>query len=303
MEKQIITVFGATGAQGSGVVTHLLKQGKYAVRAVTRNIHSEKAVALKEMGCEVVEADLNDKKSLDNALKNAYGCFVVTNAWEPTGQVNEFEQGKKAVAAAKENNVQHFVWSTLPNCKEISSGKYIVTHFTEKASVDQLVKNAGFSYYSFVEAPMYFQNLITILKPVPQEDGSKAWFFTMDPDNKGIYNGDIYELGKLVTAVFENRDKVGKGQYLAMSPGSISWNEIVAILQKQGHNIQYHQVDNETFEKFPIPAAKEFNEMLHFWEEYGYFGPNSEEKILLAKEIVPEGFTSFEDWAKENFKD
>jgi uncharacterized protein YbjT (DUF2867 family) len=42
-EKPIVVVCGATGAQGSSVAQHLLHDGAYTVRALTRNIASEKA--------------------------------------------------------------------------------------------------------------------------------------------------------------------------------------------------------------------------------------------------------------------
>ena len=127
-------------------------------------------------------------------------------------------------------------------------------------------------------------------------------FLPMDIENKGIYNGDISELGKLVLAVFNNKEKVGNGAYLSMSSGQISWKEITEILREQGHNVNYYQVKNEEFDQLPFPGAKEFREMLNFWEEYTYFGPNAVEKVALASSIVPEGFTNFKVWAKENFK-
>ena len=37
MEKRIIAVVGATGAQGKGVVEQLVKDGTFDVRALTRN--------------------------------------------------------------------------------------------------------------------------------------------------------------------------------------------------------------------------------------------------------------------------
>ena len=64
MEKGI-SVFGATGGQGGGVVSALLKaigRGEnYAVRALTRNPEGAKGQELKSKGCEVVKCDLDDK--------------------------------------------------------------------------------------------------------------------------------------------------------------------------------------------------------------------------------------------------
>lgn len=57
MSKKIITIFGATGAQGGSVVKTFLEDPKlsgWAVRGVTRNVESEKAKQLAAKGVEVV---------------------------------------------------------------------------------------------------------------------------------------------------------------------------------------------------------------------------------------------------------
>jgi uncharacterized protein YbjT (DUF2867 family) len=51
-DKKIIAVVGATGAQGGGLCRAILADptGGFAVRAITRNAGSEKALALKTLG-------------------------------------------------------------------------------------------------------------------------------------------------------------------------------------------------------------------------------------------------------------
>ncbi len=225
MSKKIITVFGGTGAQGGGVVNALLKHGSYTVRVPSRDPRSEKSKALMSQGCEVVQGDLNAPETLAVALKDVYGVFLVTNFWDPSTGPSEYAQVEGAVKGALAEGVVHLVWSTLPNCREISNGKYEVEHFTGKALANQIVAGAGFRYHSFVEAPMYFQNFLTVMAPQPQDDGSKVWTVPMDTMKKSIHNGDISELGNLVVQVFEQPEKVGQGQHLAMTPGIISWQE------------------------------------------------------------------------------
>jgi uncharacterized protein YbjT (DUF2867 family) len=64
----IITVIGATGVQGGSVVDAALKSGIYKVRAITRNINSDKAKALAARGVELATADLNGEQSLIKAF-------------------------------------------------------------------------------------------------------------------------------------------------------------------------------------------------------------------------------------------
>ena len=57
--KQVIAVVGATGAQGGGLARAILHDpsGRFAARAITRNVESPKARALADAGAEVVAPD------------------------------------------------------------------------------------------------------------------------------------------------------------------------------------------------------------------------------------------------------
>ena len=118
----------------------------------------------------MVQGDLSKPETLPPAFAGAYGAFVVTNFWDPGTGESETAQGTLAVKAAKAAGVHHLVWSTLPNCQEISHGKYEVIHFTGKALVDAEVKAAAFPSYTFVETPMYFQNFLGMMAPQPLGD-------------------------------------------------------------------------------------------------------------------------------------
>lgn len=302
MSKKVIAVCGATGLQGGGVVEDLLNRETFAVRALTRNPQSEKGQALKARGCEVVAADFAKPETLLAALQGAHGAFAVTNFWESMQRAVEFEQGKALAHAAREAGVQHYVWSTLPNCEAISGGKYKVEHFSGKADVNAVVSAAGFAQHTFVEPPMYFQNFLTMMAPQPQKDGSKAWFMPMKADNRCIHMGDVTEFGKLASRAFEAPEKYGSGQHLAQAAGLYSWQYLVDALNEQGHNVKYHQMPNEAFDALPFPGAAELREMMNYFEDYTYFGPEGEAHVALGNEAVPEGFTAFADWAKANLK-
>lgn len=72
MAKSVV-VFGATGSQGSGAVSALLKQGKFSVRAVTRDPKSAKsALKLAADGAELVKADFDDKESVVKVLRSLF---------------------------------------------------------------------------------------------------------------------------------------------------------------------------------------------------------------------------------------
>src|SRR5882724_6922188 len=131
-DKEMIAVIGATGHQGGAVVRALQANGQFKVRALTRNLGKHR-----ELADEVVEADLNRPETLKAAFEEAHGVFLVTNFREKG--TDEFKQATAAVRAAKDAGVKHFVWSTLPDVKAISGGKFDVPHFTGKAKIDSIV--------------------------------------------------------------------------------------------------------------------------------------------------------------------
>jgi uncharacterized protein YbjT (DUF2867 family) len=232
-------------------------------------------------------------------LQGAHGVFLVTNFWAH-GAVDEEAQGRAAIDAAKVAGIKHLVWSTLPNVESISGGRFDVRHFTDKARVNALVSAAGFEFHTFVEAPFYFQNLTGQMAPRATEAGTKVWALPMDPDRKAIHMGDIGELGSLVAAAFAHPSEVGHGQTLSLAGDLLSWNEIVATLREQGHDIAYQRVPKETFDQF-FPGAAEIRQMMDYFEAHTYFGPDAEQKLALARSVLPQPPTRFRDWAKQHF--
>ncbi len=291
MENRIIAVVGATGSQGKGVVNALIKEGSFNVRAITRKPDNYTGNAH-----QVVKADLTDLSSLTEAFKGSHGVFVVTNFWEGA---DEIAQGKIAIQAAKNAGVNHFIWSTLPNVETISSRKFNVPHFTGKAKVDELVKDAGFKHYTFVQAPFYFQNLSGQMGAQKQPDGSTGWTLPIDPKVKGIHMSDINDLGKVVAGAFLNSDKVGNGSYLSVATELNSFNDILETFKANGKNYSFNQVPVEVFSAF-FEGAGEIAQMLAYFEVYTYMGPNADERIKLAKEIATEEFTSLDNWINQN---
>lgn len=291
MEQKTIVVMGATGSQGKGVVSALVDRPEFKVRAITRNPQAYSGGA-----DEVMRADLDDIDSLKKAFKDAYGVFVVTNFW---AGADEISQGKNAVQAAKEAGIRHFVWSTLPDVEQISNGKFNVPHFTGKAKVDALVKNANFKYHTFVQPPFYYQNLTGVMGVQAKEDGTTGWVLPMDPTKKVIHMSDINDLGKVVAGAFLDPQKAGNGSYLSLATELNSFNDIVKAFKENGKDYSFTQIPGEIFSGF-FEGANEIAEMLAYFENHTYMGPGSQAQIDLAREVAIAEFTSLEEWISQN---
>src|SRR5882672_10714268 len=290
--RKLIAVVGATGQQGGAVVRALQADKQFKVRALTRNPAKHR-----ELGDEVVQADLTSPETLKAAFEGAHGVFLVTNFWEEG--TDEVEQATAAVRAAKDAGVKHLVWSTLPDVEAISGGKFHVPHFTNKAKVDRIVKDAGFANHTFSIAPFFYQNLVGAMAPQQQADGSMGWALPLDPSVRCIHMGDIRELGTIVAGAFAHPDQVGHGKYLPLVGEFMSFNEIVDVLNRQGHNFSFTQVPADLFATL-FPGAAEIGAMFRYFEAHTYLGSESRDRIAFANKIAGRQPTKFSTWARLN---
>lgn len=155
--SKTIAVVGATGNQGCSVAKTFLDLPDWNVRCLTRNPASEKAQALKALGAEVHQADLEDVDSLVSAFKDVHVIFVNTDFWLPygaalakgdtdasgTGLATEFRHAKNAAtAASKTPTLERYVYSALGPMKAASEGKYNRSyHWDSKAAAVDFVQN------------------------------------------------------------------------------------------------------------------------------------------------------------------
>jgi uncharacterized protein YbjT (DUF2867 family) len=291
--KKLIAVVGATGLQGGAVARALQAGHQFKVRALTR--HPAKH---RELAEEVIQADLNRPETLSAGFEGAHGVFLVTNFWEKG--TDEVSQATAAVRAAKDAGVKHFVWSTLPDVEGISGGKFHVPHFSGKAKVDRIVKEAGFVHHTFVIAPMYYQGLVGVVAPQKQADGSLGWALPLDPTVRGLHMGDITQIGDIVAGAFAHPDQAGHGEYLPLVGDFMSFNEIVDTLNRQGHNFSFKQVPKEVYAGL-FAGAAEIAETFSYFQAHTYLGSDSRDQIALANKIAGRQPTKFSAWAQVNF--
>lgn len=126
---RIVTVFGATGTQGSSVVEALLKDGAFTPRAITRDVASQGAKGLSSRGVQVVKADVSNEGSVKKALEGSEAVFIVgfhalavvviqlltlpyhrRKVTVPFTAVSEITQASNIINASKAVGVKYVVW-------------------------------------------------------------------------------------------------------------------------------------------------------------------------------------------------
>ena len=166
--------------------------------------------------------------------------------------------------------------------------------------VERIVSEAGFAHHTFVIAPFYYQNLLGVMAPQKLPDGAVGWALPLDPQRRVIHMGDITELGRIVAGAFVQPELAGHGEHLALVGDFLSFNEIIATLNRQGNMLSFKQVPREVFAGW-FPGAEGVAAMLAYFEAHTYLGSDSRDAIALANKVAGHQPTKFAAWAKANF--
>ena len=153
VNQRKILVTGATGQQG-GSLARLLLQKKHKVYALTRNTQSSAAQELRNKGANVVKGDLDDSDSLERVVKDVESLFLMGTPFED-GTEGETRRGKLMADIAKENSIEHLVYSSVANADKNTR----IPHFESKYKVEQHIKNLGIPY-TIIGPTFFMENLL-----------------------------------------------------------------------------------------------------------------------------------------------
>jgi len=290
-DEKTILVTGATGAQGSGVVRHLLKGGKFHVRCLTRKPESERARALVQTGAEVVRGDLGNPESLQAAMKGCYGVFGVTNFWEHFAK--ESFHGKNLIDAVKEAGIEHFVFSTLPPAQKLSDGKLEVHHFDLKARMEEYARSLKLPA-TYAQVAFFYENFLSVFPPKLQEDGS--FLFGFPQGDTPLAAVSVENVGGVVATIFDH-----PGEFRNQTVGIVGDDQPCAkyaeiMSRVLGKKIIYRYIPREVFAKLGFPGAEDLANM---FEYNRLFIPNREADLEQSLAIYPD-MQRFEPWVEAN---
>ncbi|KAK4148354.1 hypothetical protein C8A00DRAFT_39112 [Chaetomidium leptoderma] len=310
---KIVTVVGATGAQGKGVIQAFLNNPAYQVRAITRNPSGASGQALAAQGVEVVSADLNDLASLKAAFAGSHVVFGVTNFFEPFATHQsptkameiEVQQGiNLAQAAAATATLEHYIWSTLPNAKAISQGKYLIPHFEGKNRIDAYIRDeepALLRKTTFFWVTWYHANYgFPMFRPywIPTA-GKHLQLANYAPDTPIRTIGDVsVNIAPFVRAVVEQPASTAGGAVVLVSSEAYQAGEMLQMwAAAKGTKAQFVRVSGEAFREIWPLWAEEMGVMMEFWDEYrerSWTEPNGE-KVLTKEDLGVTGLQGLEE--------
>lgn len=291
MPPKLITVVGATGAQGGSTIDHLLQQppGQYKVRAITRNPSSPASQALVHRGVEVIHANLDSIPSLIAAFKDSYAIFAVTDYWglfsspdvdKDAAAALEAQQGKNLADAAlailssdssSSSSLQHYIWSSLPDTAHITSNHHDVPHYRSKAAVTSYItsKPALLDITTFLWSSYYATNLLApSLRPIPTSTGKYIQLQTAPADTPLPFIGNARaNLGAFTLSILNQPERTRAGTtVLAYIKKSTLDGILQAWASAKGVEARYVRVPRETYVTLFPKQAEEMHLAMAFWD-------------------------------------
>jgi uncharacterized protein YbjT (DUF2867 family) len=277
-DKKIIAVVGATGAQGGGLARAILADpsGGFGVRAITRDVNSDAAKALKKLGADVVAANVDDPASLKKAFEGAYGAYCVTFFWAHFSPETEQRNARAMAEAAKHAGLKHAIWSTFEDTRKwvplsdtrmpTLMGKYKVPHFDAKGEVDHVFTDLGVPT-TFLYTSFYWDNFIFFgMGPKKGPDSKLA--ITLPMGDKKLPGIAAEDIGRCAYGIFK-RGAEFIGKTVGVAGEHLSGAEMAAAFSRAlGQEVAYNSVTPEAYRGFGFPGAEDLGNMFQFKRDF-----------------------------------
>lgn len=274
-----ILITGATGHQG-GATARTLKGSGFRLRALTRKPDSEQAAALARQGIEIVKGDLDDERTLRDALTGVWGVFGVQNTWE-AGVEREEVQGKRLATLARDAGVEHYVYSSVGSAQRRTG----IPHFENKWRVEETVRGLGFPSYVILRPVFFMENLLA-----PYSLDGDTLTVALAPTTK-LQMIAVDDIGWFGARAFTHAAALN-GRALDIAGDVRTMPEAAAILSEAfGRPIQFKQTSIEQVRQYSEDTAL----MLEWFERVGY-----DADIAGLEREFGHRFMRLPDWARSH---
>ncbi|VVE61301.1 NmrA family protein [Pandoraea captiosa] len=242
--KKPVLVFGATGQQGGSVAAALLKAG-WPLRALVRDPASEKAIALRNAGAELVQGAYADTDAIRTAMRDVHGVFSVQQS-SPGGDLTDEDEVRFGISIADmavECGVRHLVYSSGAAVGDKPTG---VGHFDSKMRIEAHIRSLPIM--ATIVRPVTFME--TLVMPGFGLDEGRFNFFLRSKQAMQLLA--VEDIGKFVEPVFAAAHRFG-GQTFEIAGDTVTGETLEALLSEAaGRRIAYARFTEETLAASPF---------------------------------------------------
>ncbi|HZI69569.1 MAG TPA: NmrA/HSCARG family protein, partial [Nitrososphaeraceae archaeon] len=250
--------------------------------ALTRNAQSSAAHDLGNRGANIVKGDLDDSDSLKRAVKDVESVFLMGTPFED-GTEGEIRRGKLMADIAKENSIEHLVYSSDANADKNTG----IPHFESKYKIEQHIKNLGIPY-TIIGPTFFMENLLG--------PGLEQGQLALPLSSSSVLQQSALENIAEFSALVLERRKPFLGKRIDIASDEVTGDQAAKILSNElGYKVRYVPV--------PLGQVYQTNEdMARMYDWYEKVGTGID--ISALHQEYPEvNWLSFKDWARSKLSD
>ncbi|KAJ4238438.1 hypothetical protein NW757_013066 [Fusarium falciforme] len=326
-----VFIVGATGAQGIPIVRHLVKDGAYKVRFLTRDTDSSRAKALIALGnVEPLVGTFASEEDLRNGFRGAQYAFINIDGFN-CGEKTETFWAIRSYELALEEGIRFFVYGNLDFSYKKSGydPKFRTGHYDGKGRIAEWIlqqnkdpQNAARMGAAIFTTGPYMAMSIAAHTPMSPrvEDGVVTWRVPLG--DGAVCHVDLDDCGYYVRWLFEHQERAN-GMDLEVAIDLIGYNDLAKAFEKvSGHPARYVDTDLDTYwASGPLgdgtpssaynsdlndPAAMTIRQnFTGFWNIWKASGGNKglvQRDFKLLDEIHPGRVKSAEEWFRKEEK-
>ncbi len=227
----MILLTGITGTCGKAVLKVLCRQN-IPVRAMVRDMQKVKDLSMP--GLSLVQGDLEDESSIENALQGVDRAFLLMANVE-----QQLANEKRFIDVAKRLGVGHVVKLSASGADAKSSSVSKRYH----GEAEDYLAQSGIAY-THVRPNFFMQNMLNCAASVAAED---KFYLPMGTGRTGAI--DVLDVADVVAATLTEAGHEGQTWYIT-GPELLSFNDMAEQMSEElGRAIHYVDMPAEEFSK------------------------------------------------------
>lgn len=277
----MILVTGAGGKTGRAVISALVERGA-TVRGMVKSAAA--AEKIRALGAEAVIGDMLNVEDVRRAATGARAIYHIA----PNVNPNEIEFGKTAIAAAKAEGVERFVFHSLCH----SQIEALPNHWW-KLRVEEKIKESGLNFTILQPTP-YMQNVLGQWQNIMERG---AYEIPYQPTTK-LGMVDLADLAEVAAKVLTTEKTYDWATYELAGPEVLTQHDVLETIRRvTGREIRLEIISREDWCNrarkggMAERAVEVFYKMFGFMEEYGFWGNPGVLEWLLGRPA-----RRFEEW-------
>lgn len=257
-----IFVVGGTGAQGLPVISALVADGKYSVRALSRDPASRRAKQLSALGnVSILEGTFADEATLRDGFRGCDGAYINIDGFN-TGEKTEIYWAIRSYEIAIEEGIKFFVYGNLDYALKKSGydSRFRTGHYDGKGRIGEWILFQNQTNKTRMGAAVlttgpYMEMAISAMTPMTPsvEEGVVAWRVPLG--NGAVPHVALEDCGYYARWIFDNPERTN-GMDLEVAIEDVDYHKLAAAFEKvTGRPARYIDTDIDAYWDGPLKAS------------------------------------------------